>query len=313
VTTVSSVERAPGSPKSRDLAEGLFGAFDAPIAPKAEPAQYLYDMRLPTSPYQQNMMPVLHTLGGQIEDAEVVDYPSGDRHQFTLLTKGDARRLLLLVPDEILRVYSRTVKAVLFDVLDLILARYDSSLLYVIHRSNPHAIYRTTLNDWAEKESFGISFIPLSDLDYYFIEQQAAASQEQFLTANFSLPAAVARAAPQTRYISRLPTNETERVAQIITDIPSFKDDAAARRTLVEMAGLEDAVGDINYGQPPGQVAWMITRRSLRHGITGGPDDSRHTFHLLLSHLAAIPELSQSDRAFINMILEQYDFGPEPG
>jgi hypothetical protein len=314
VTKVSSAERTKGQPSGREVAEEFFGNFQAPISPVANPLPFLYDLRLPLESYVDKMRPVLATLGCLIEEGAVTVRQSREQHQFTILKKGAVGRLLLRIPGAILKEFTPLINVVLPSVLDRIRAENESASLYVIHDVDPHPAIRTVLNAWAATESMTFGFVPLRDIDYYFSEEQDAESQVQFLMTTFALPASeqIDEVEETAKHISQLPSSDMRRVVDIIADLAAFQDDTG-RRNLVQTAEIEEAVGDINDDQPPRQVAWLIARRALEHGLIQEQGEEIHTFHRLLTTVIDVyTELPQRDAAFLTSIIEEYDFGPDP-
>jgi len=281
---------------------------------EASPFDALSDMSLEEN-FLEILSPTLGSLGFSIANSFIPDPISGDLHEFTLVSRQDQdKRMLIRIADAILDNPNRLHRAMLKEIIELFADVFQAEArIFIVHERPPNAVIELVLKESARQRGILLGWIPSSKLrDLTPISETFRLRIVQdilLLEGHLSAaPARAVEAAPAKPAISNIQRSEIQRLAEIVSDHPSFRDDKSHRRNLVEIAEIDDIFENFNFDRGPWDVAYELIDKTLDHGIM--QKTGQHACLMFLRAFCSLEkDLPGGQKNYILSILDKYDFG----
>jgi hypothetical protein len=281
---------------------------------EASPFDALSDMSLEAD-YLEILSPTLSSLGFNIANSFIPDPISGDLHEFTLVSRQDQdKRMLIRIADAILDNPNRLHRAMLKEIIELFADVFQAEArIFIVHERPPNAVIELVLKESARQRGILLGFVPSSkfrDLTPISETFRLRIVQDILLLEGRE-PAPTAHAvepAPAKPAISNIQRSEILRLAEIVSDHPSFRDDKSHRRNLVEISELDEIFENFNFDRGPWDVAYELIDKTLDHGLV--QKTGQHACVMFLKAFCTLEkDLPGEEKNYILSILDKYDFG----
>lgn len=281
---------------------------------EASPFDALSDMSLEEN-YLEILSPTLGSLGFSIANSFIPDPISGDLHEFTLVSRQDQdKRMLIRIADAILDNPNRLHRAMLKEIIELFADVFQAEArIFIVYERPPNAVIELVLKESARQKGILLGFIPSSKFRDLMPVSETFRLRivQDILLLESPATSPTARAvevAPEKPAIANIQRTEILRLAEIVSDHPSFRDDKSHRRNLVEIAELDEIFENFNFDRGPWDVAYELIDKTLDHGIV--QKTGQHACLMFLQAFCTLEkDLPGEEKNYILSILDKYDFG----